>query len=381
MGKERNWSQEDKAYLSDNWGTLSMPTLMTNLSRNKNSIMIMVQRLGLGAFLDSGDYITFNQLLLALGYTGGTGYLTKSWINDRAFPVKYKRVDQNRFKVVYIDDFWAWAEKNKNLLDFSRFEENSLGKELAWVKKKRKNDFDHRRKVKTDPWTPAEDAKLIRMLKQQKYGYVELSKMFGRTCGAIQRRCCDLGIPDRPVKADNHIEWTAEELQLLTDMIKQGYRYPAISEAIGKSDKAIRGLVYRFYLTENLDKAREYIGAGVFGDNRPLRKIGQYKLMTVEEKAEVRELLTRLAAILRFEYKQFFDDSDFWQKDICQHWDGHCTKCQTDCDSCTAFERIRPQYCKRCGGTFYEKHPELICKPCREQRIRQYMRKKAALAR
>jgi hypothetical protein len=97
MGKARNWTDEDKAYLADNWGSVSMPTLMTKLNRNKNAILIMVQRLDLGAFLDSGDYITLNQLLLSLGYTGGTGYLTKSWINDRAFPVKYKRVYENRY--------------------------------------------------------------------------------------------------------------------------------------------------------------------------------------------------------------------------------------------------------------------------------------------
>lgn len=380
MGKERNWSQEDKQYLSDNWGALSMPTLMEKLNRSKNSIEVMKNRLKLGAFLENGEYVTLNQLLQAIGYSSSYSSSNAVWIRRRGFPVKYRRVNQNRFKVVYIEDFWIWAEKNQALLNFSHFEENALGKEPDWVKVKRKNDFEHRRKVKTDPWTPAEDEKLKRLLKQQKYTYLELSKIFGRTSGAIQRRCCDLKIMDRPVKADNHIEWTTEELQLLTSMIKQGYRYPAMSDAIGKSDKAIRGIVFRYYLTENLDKVRDYIGNGSFGDNRPPRKIGQYNLMNIEEKAEVKDLLIRLAAILRFEYKQFFDGSDFWQKDLCQHWEGYCTKCQTDCDSCTVFERIRPQYCKRCGATFYERREELICKPCREQRVKQYLRKKAALA-
>ncbi len=381
MGKARNWTEEDKAYLADNWGSVSLPTLMAKLDRNKNAILIMVQKLDLGAFLESGDYITFNQLLLSLGYTGGTGYLTKSWINNRGFPVKYKRVDQNRFMVVYLENFWKWAEKNQDLLDFSRFEENALGKEPACVKEKRKIDYQYFRRISTDPWTQVEDAKLIRLLKQQKYGYQELSRILGRTSGAIQRRCCDLKIPDRPVKADNHNEWTGEELVTLCSMIKKGYRYPDIADRIGRSDKAIRGLIFRNYLTENLDKVRDYIGDGSFGDNKPAKRIRNWNCMNREERNEVRELLTRLAAILRFEYKQFFDDSDFWQKDICQHWDGYCIKCQTDCDSCTVFERIRPQYCKRCGGTFYERREELICKPCREQRVKQYMRKKAALAR
>jgi hypothetical protein len=226
---------------------------------------------------------------------------------------------------VYIEDFWKWAEKNQDLLDFSRFEENALGKEPAWVKEKRKIDYQYSRRISTDPWTPTEDAKLIRLLKQQKYGYQELSKILGRTSGAIQRRCCDLKIPDRPVKADNHNEWTDEELDTLSYMIKKGYRYPDIADRIGRSDKAIRGLVFRCYLTENLDKVREYIGKGSFGDNKPVKRIRNWNCMNKEERDEVRKLIIRLAAILRFEYKQFFDDSDFWQKDMCQMWDGYCT--------------------------------------------------------
>lgn len=379
MGQARNWTPEDKIYLEDNWGTLSMPTLMNNLDRNKNAILVMVQRLGLGSFLDNGDYVTFNQLLKALGYTGG-GYFMKSWVKDRDFPIRYKRVNQNSFKVVNIDDFWEWAEKNHELIDFPRFEENTLGKEPQWAKDKRKRDFKHRQKVKTDPWAPAEDAKLIRLLKQQKYTYLELSKILSRTSGAIQRRCCDLNISDRPIKANNQVKWTDEELQSLGDMIKQGYRYPAIAADLGKSDKAIRGLVFRYYLTENLDKVREHLKDGNFGDNRPPRSIGQYRLMTIEEKAEVKDLLTRLAVIIRHQYKQYFEDCDYWQKDMCKLWDNFCTVGETNCDSCTSFQRIRPQYCKRCGTAFYEKHDALICKRCREQRMRQHLRKKAALA-
>lgn len=381
MGQARNWTEDDKIYLSDNWGSVAMPTLMAKLNRNKNAILIMVQRLNLGAFLDSGDYITFNQLLLSLGYTGGTGYLTKSWIKDRAFPVKYKRVHENRFMTVYLEDFWKWAEKNQDLLDFSRFEENALGKEPAWAKEKRKIDYQYSRRISTEPWTPTEDEKLKRLLKQQKYGYQELSKILGRTSGAIQRRCCDLKIPDRPVKADNHNEWTYEDLDILCSMIKKGYRYPDIADRLGRSDKAIRGLVFRNYLTENLDKVREYIGTGTFGDNKPVKRISNWNCMNREERKEVRELLTRLAAILRFEYKQFFEGSDFWQKDMCQLWDGYCTAGEHDCDSCISFQRIQPQYCKRCGSSFYEKKPEQVCRKCREQRVKQYLRKKAVLSR
>ncbi|MFW6676673.1 hypothetical protein ACOAOT_03320 [Lacrimispora sp. AGF001] len=113
------------------------------------------------------------------------------------------------------------------------------------------------------------------------------------------------------------------------------------------------------------------------GIGRPERKIKQYLLMNLEEKAQTKELMTRLAAIIRNHYKQNFDDSDYWQKDLCQHWKGYCMAGETDCDSCVSFQRIRLQYCKRCGKEFLERKENLYCKDCREARKKQYLKKLA----
>ena len=39
-----------------------------------------------------------------------------------------------------MEEWWEWAEKNRDLLDFSIFEEKILGEEPAWAKEKRKHD-------------------------------------------------------------------------------------------------------------------------------------------------------------------------------------------------------------------------------------------------
>lgn len=74
-----------------------------------------------------------------------------------------------------------------------------------------------------------------------------------------------------------------------------------------------------------------------------------------------------------------FAAQDYWQKDICAKWDGYCVAGETDCDSCTSFERLKPQSCVRCGSEFYEHKQNTICAKCRTQRIRQYRRKYAVL--
>lgn len=256
MGQARNWTDEEKLYLSDNWGSLSIPTLMKNLNRSRNAIYVMAYRLSLGPFLESGEYVTWNQFLYALGIQGGYKYKAISWIKNRGFPIHTKRVHKDSFKVVYIEEFWKWAVKNKDFLDFSKFEENALGKEPEWVKTKRKHDFIIRKNYKTTPWTKIEDLKLEKLLKDYKYTYLELSRILQRTTGAIQRRICELGLKERPIKADNHVKWTDEEFETLFQLIDDGFGYEYLQDVIGKSAKAIRGRVYCFYGTENLDKVR-----------------------------------------------------------------------------------------------------------------------------
>lgn len=359
----------------------SIATIAKNLGRSENAVVVRAQRLQLGSFLESGDYVTWNQLSIALGYGTADSYKLKSWVQNRGFPVRTKRVKNNTFRVVYLDEFWEWAEKNRNFLNFSKFEPFALGAEPEWVAEKRKQDVLKEKQYRKTPWTKAEDQRLEILVRRQQYTYKEIAGMLQRTEGAVLRRIIDIGIKDRPLKADNHIKWTESEFRMLGEMLINGMSYENMSEILGKSVKAIRGRVYQMYLTENLDKARELIGEGPWGNGRPERKIKQYLLMNQEERQQVRELMIRLTAIIRHQYKLCFDESDFWQKEICQHWNGYCTAGETDCDSCVSFQRIQIQYCKRCGKDFLERKEQLYCRSCRNDRKKQYLRKQMTLSR
>ena len=387
MGQARNWTEAEKNYLAEHWGQFTVPSLCKRLNRSKNAILIMVQKLNLGAYYDSGDYITLHQLILALGYASSTmGYINKSWVKNRGLPVHHKKHTEKVVKIVYLDEFWEWAEKNQAFLDFSKFEENALGLEAEWVKEKRKRDLRNTHSYTKTPWTPEEDAYLKDLLKAHRFTYAEISKRLKRTDGAIQRRICDLGIKERPVKAENHTLWTEDQIATLGKMIKQGCNYEAIHEEIpDKSVKAIRGFVYRYYLTESLDKVRGYIGDGSFGDNLPERKITQWNCMSIEEKCEVKENVSQLAYLLNQRARQLSPVSaeykDYWQKDMCMNWDAihGCKAGEKSCDSCTSFIRIREQYCVRCGSTILSRSEVKICDKCRLMRKKQAQKKWAIL--
>lgn len=376
MGNKR-WSSEEETYLMEKWGTLSIPAIAKNLNRTVDSIKVRASRLHLGPALMGGEYVTFNQFILAI--TGGSRtytYKKESWVKKRGLPIHTKKVVENRFKVIYLDEFWEWAEKNRSFIDFSKMEPLALGAEPAWVAQQRKIDAISYANQRKDPWTPQEDQRLTYLLKQHKYTYAELSREMRRSTGAIQRRCNDLGLKERPIRESPHNPWSDADLQMMAEMIRQGCSYAMIGDACGgRSEKAVRGAVFNKYHTENADKVRAMLGDGPWGTGAPEPTVKSEK-----HKAAVKKPMAKLCGLL-LAIRNSMNFGEYWQKDMCQHWNNihgcmmHCS----DCDSCSQFQRIRPQYCARCGGTFYERAENHFCQSCRAARKKNAQRKWARI--
>lgn len=253
----RQWSKKDLEYLMDSWGSVSMATIAKNLGRTKGSVQQKASKLGLGPFLEAGEYVTLNQLLIALRGANQGSYTIKQWI-DKGLPVRKKKVKNCSFKVVYLPDFWDWAEMNSTLIDFSRLEKNLLGAEPKWLDDQRRADQE-KRFYKLSPWTPAEDQTLIDLLNQYRYTYREISLRLKRTEGAIKRRMIDLGIKARPVRMNNHNPWTRQEVEKLKDLYFKGHSPDTITKYVsGRSAQACRGKIERLIKEGKLMPRSEY---------------------------------------------------------------------------------------------------------------------------
>lgn len=380
---KRTWTPEEDLYLKDHWGMVSIPSIAKKLDRTVLAVKLRAGRIGLGGVLNSGDYVTLNQLMIAVtGNSQSYSYQMQSWVRNRGLPVHTKRVNKCTWRVVYLDEFWAWAEQHRSFIDFSKLEPLALGKEPKWVPEQRKKDFQAFSLQRKDPWTPDEDRRLKMLLQQHKYGYVELSEILHRSEGAITRRCNALGLKERPVRADNHGKasvWTDADYQALADGIRHGDSYPVIGKAVGRSEKAVRGKVYFTYLTEDADKIRAMLKDGPWGFGAPEPTVRQGFNLS-RTRTEVRKDLSVLDALLRKRMNDLGYDP-YWQRFMCQHWDAvqGCTAGCTDCDSCTEFKRIKPQYCRMCGGEFLERREQTFCPKCRAMRKKQAQRKYAVL--
>jgi len=147
------------------------------------------------------------------------------------------------WKQVDIEEFWTWAERNQDILDFSRFEENALGMEPAWGKEKRK--IDQRNRLMSTPkkcrWTVQEDALLTAMCEAGCYTHEDLQHAFQRTSSSIRRRIYDLALP-RPLKSAT-VKWSEDDMHNLVQMIEAGYGHDYCAKTMKRSTQAVRGKI------------------------------------------------------------------------------------------------------------------------------------------
>ena len=297
INAKHKWTPEEEQYLQDKWGEVGIKGLAKTMGRSENAIIVRAQRLGLGAHLHADSRVTANQLMKAIyGGKQQGGWTMNRWIKN-GLPIKKHLVKNSRFKVIDIDDFWKWAEQHKDIVDFSKMEENILGKEPEWVKEKRM--IDKRERFNANPWTQGEDRKLIQLLDRYEYTYNDLCKMMNRTEGAIKRRIITLGLIQRPIRNyDRH--WTDEETEKLLTMKAKGHCWEEIGQALNRSGSAVRG---KFERLQNPEYCKRY-----YRKNR--EKLAKY-----------------------------------FQKDMCQNYVRTigCTAGRENCDSCQKFRRRDPE--------------------------------------
>ncbi len=237
------WLKEEAGYLMENWGTNSIATLSKNLKKSKDAVINKAQKLGLGAFLESGEYITINKFFKAIGRKGAWTYTLNQW-KKNGFPVKKKKVLNYSFKIIYIEEFWKWAKQYRMHIDFNKLKENVLGKEPSWVKEQRKADVEFA-EFKLIPWSKEEDNLLQNLLKQYRHTYKQISLRLMRTEGAIKRRINDLGLNTWPIRESPHSVWTKKQKYVVVNMYNKGYRSAVIKKYIDKSEQSINGKIER----------------------------------------------------------------------------------------------------------------------------------------
>ncbi|HDK7138900.1 TPA: hypothetical protein PTV74_001412 [Clostridium botulinum] len=236
--KRRDYTKEELIYLEEKWGAKSVKAIARKLNRSEWAVRMKAYKMGLGDPKLSIDGITINQLSKAIGVHYQS--IMRNWVEQYGFPVKNKVLINESITYATQNDFWEWAKDNKNLIDFSRIEENILGKEPQWAKEKRRIDILANNKSRNKrPWTDSEIEKLISLLKTYNFTYADIAERLGRSQSAVKRKIYDLKIPYRPVPKRRGVFWTKDQKVKLKELYDKGYTPTLISKTIGKSEFSI----------------------------------------------------------------------------------------------------------------------------------------------
>lgn len=202
--ERRRWTKEEIDYLSEKWGNVSKKAMAKTLNRTVKAINLRADQMRLGNFNLSGDYLTLFQLVQAMDMHNNLYMVYTKWV-EAGLPIKYKTTITRKIKIIYIEDFWKWAEQHQEMVDFSRTEKNILGIEPEWVDVKRKTDGLTKNLKRI--WTTTEIHVLEQML-LGKYTYAEIAKSLKRTECSITSKVHDL---KKNIKKDIKMVWDEEE--------------------------------------------------------------------------------------------------------------------------------------------------------------------------
>lgn len=233
--KAKFWTNEEIDWLCNKWGTWSVEKIASRLKRTVTSVNRKASRLGLGGAYGNDGSITLCQLIKAVYPNGGYRAIAKRMIQS-GLPIRYVKMRKQSVKVVSLDTFWKWAEKNKGVIDWSKLEENLLGAEPKWVAERRKIDFYNRISNRRKSWSIT-DEEYLRKLVESGKDIVEIAKIMERGQEAVRRMCYLLYLP--PTKRVPQKRWSKADVEKALLMKSQGYHNSVIAQELGRTELSI----------------------------------------------------------------------------------------------------------------------------------------------
>ena len=240
----RKWTEKEDEYLYESWGTIAIETMAKHLNRTVFAIRKRRESLGLLGYLESGDYITVRKLFSLMRGDNSRNCRRHEVLKNAGCPVFMKKMGGKRPSVmaVRIDEFWAWLKDNPTMFNLAMLEENILGPEPDWVKKKRFIDWKYNfAPIKNTLFTRDEERELVRLAKTYQYTYDEIALRLGRSAQSIKDKMAFMGLPVRLGHLTEPKKWTDEDDRQILSLVKEGFTVRGISLKMGRSEITIRG--------------------------------------------------------------------------------------------------------------------------------------------
>jgi hypothetical protein len=177
----KNWSASEIEYVKQHVGIFKIQTIADKLGRSEQSVLNKMKKLGLSNTKNQTGYLTTNELsdILKVDRTVIRGWMKRHGLTY----IKRATRTTKKFYLIHPKDFWEWAEKHQEKIDFSKIEANSIVPEPAWVNKQRKI----KKKPSYKVWSTKEE-KLLLQMRLEDMSVKRAAQILGRSEVSIQRK-------------------------------------------------------------------------------------------------------------------------------------------------------------------------------------------------
>lgn len=177
------YAAEDLKTLREWVGNYPLSSIAKKLNRSTTSIEVKITRLGLSNTKSESGLITAGELAKIIKVDRNTvmGWILRHELKSRKRITRHKKV----FTFIKIEDFWSWAEGNKEKVGFKKIPVNSLPPEPEWVSKERRKNIGEIHNYKK--WTIQEEKSLLHLYNAG-LSMQSIAQELGRSVNSVQKK-------------------------------------------------------------------------------------------------------------------------------------------------------------------------------------------------
>lgn len=183
----KKFTKEEEQYIEQYFGAVSAERIGERLGVSAKSVVNKAYKMGLTSLIGSSGRMTANTLASLVGHDFK---VVKRWVDNHGLPHMRRSLNvktKNKHILIDAEEFWEWAEQNKERIDFLRIEKNSIVPEPKWVEGERRKLMQNPKKIRK-VWTQQEEVRLWNMFYTAGMKQKDIAKKFNVTPTAIERK-------------------------------------------------------------------------------------------------------------------------------------------------------------------------------------------------
>lgn len=174
--RKRRWTQKEINYLVRFYAYQPLSVTAKKLQRTKRGVKYKAADIGLHRYTESLTAKT-----LAQCFNSDVSVVIR-WIEKFNLPCKKTFYNNQHRYFIDIDEFWKWAEQNKGLINWIKYDVESLPPDPLWVKEERAkmHNTKHRKTI------TIYDKQTVKSMDRQGFTNAQIAKELGRTVESIK---------------------------------------------------------------------------------------------------------------------------------------------------------------------------------------------------